>query len=93
MFVFLGLLLGTAEFLLLRQITTLILANKKSFIALIIIKIALYASSIAVMWFFFKDKFLYAGIGLGAGLVVGAFINYIYTNFIKKKPEEGEGGT
>lgn len=88
MFILFGFLFGVIQFLLLKMTTDAILSNSKIFIVLIALKVVFYAGAVALMWFCFSDMFIHAGIGLGLGMLIGAFANFIYLNFIKPKGDD-----
>lgn len=81
-----SLLLGVTQAVLLSLITGAVTSgNKRALILAFAVKFVLYAASIAVLMIFFLSFVVYCLCGYAAGLVVTAFIMFIFLAFLKRK--------
>lgn len=88
--IFCGIAFGIAQFALLKMVTNSVLSGKKTFFAFLLIKLALYASAICLLWFVFKAYIMLAGIGLGIGIIGCSFCYFLYIIITTKKPKGDE---
>ncbi|MBQ3817199.1 MAG: hypothetical protein II802_02870 [Clostridia bacterium] len=76
-FAFFGAVIGFLQFFLLKRIIDFITAGNKSFFLFIFLKLTVYAIAICLMMLLFKDFIMWSGIGLAAGMISGAVINFV----------------
>jgi len=89
LFIVIGVIIGSVQFILLSRISSSILDGKKDFLFLLPVKLVIYALALSLLFLFFKSHLSHAGIGFGIGLISGAFINFIITS--KKSNTDGKG--
>ena len=87
-FVLFGVLIGLIEFFLLKKSVDFITKGEQTFLLLIVAKLIVYAAAICVMLFVFPVYIIPSGIGLAAGMIAGAIINFVIASISSKKGDD-----
>ena len=91
LFFAIGLILGILQLLLTKKtVDCLTEKNNSRLLAFIIIKLALYAGALSVMFILMREYLVYFGIGFGAGMIISAFANFVITVSKDKSNNEGD---
>jgi len=91
LFFVIGLILGILQlFLTKKTVDCLTEKNNSRLLAFIIIKLAMYAGALSVMFILMRAYLVYFGIGFGAGMIISAFANFIITVNKDKSNKEGD---
>lgn len=90
LFVIFGITVGLIQLFLLKKTADSLTAGKKDFLLFVLIKLVVYAGAISLLLLLFRGFILYAGIGLAAGMISGAFINFFITLQKGKNNEKGD---
>ncbi len=79
LFFIFGLAVGIAQLFLLKKVVESLTAGKKDFLLYLFIKLVIYTGAIILLIIKFREFILMSGIGLAAGMIICAFINFIIT--------------
>ena len=87
-FAALGVAVGLFQFYFLKKTVEKVTCGDKVFLVFILIKITMYALSIAILLMLFPEYIIPAGIGFAAGIIAGSVINFIVSSKSNKKGDD-----
>ena len=90
LFIALGLVFGIFQLFLTKKCVDFLTDKNKKLYIILLIKLALYAGLISVMYILLRGYILWFGIGFGVGMIAGAFINFIITSNKDNKDSKGD---
>lgn len=91
LFFAIGLALGVIQFFLTKKLTDCLTAKNNSGILICsAIKLAVYAAAVSIIFIFANKYLVHSGIGYAAGMIPGAFINFIISAGKDKSNKKGD---
>ncbi|MBO4338683.1 MAG: hypothetical protein K5755_06620 [Clostridiales bacterium] len=91
LFFAIGILIGIIQLLLTKKTVECITGkNNSRLLIFVFIKLAIYACAVSVAYILLRDFFMPLGIGFGAGMIIGAFVNFIVETGKDKSNDKGD---